>query len=67
MDQIEAVTCIRFEKINPQPGNKWVLFLREGATSGACNIKYIKDNLADKNIRNLSHLVSNYRCLILGT
>ena len=50
MDQIEAVTCIRFEKINPQPGNKWVLFLREGATSGACNIKYIKDNLADKNI-----------------
>ena len=43
MDQIEAVTCIRFEKINPQPGNKWVLFLREGATSGACNIKYIKD------------------------
>jgi len=58
MEQIEAVTCIRFEKINPQPGNKWVLFLREGATSGACNIKYIKDNLADKNIRNLGKILS---------
>ena len=58
MDQIEAATCIKFKKINPQPGNKWVLFLREGGTtSNTCEIKYIKDNLADKNFGNLGKIL----------
>ena len=52
MQRIEAVTCIRFRKINPEPGKKWVLIMREFSAS-TCWISYIKQNLKDKEVGNL--------------
>ena len=52
MQRIEAVTCIRFREINPEPGKKWVLIMREFSAS-TCWISYIKQNLKDKEVGNL--------------
>ena len=37
MKRIEAVTCIRFKRIMPEPGKQWMLIMREG-TSKECYI-----------------------------
>ena len=47
MKRIEAVTCIRFKRIMPEPGKQWMLIMREG-TSKECYISYINANLKDK-------------------
>ena len=47
MKRIEAVTCIRFKRIMPEPGKKWLLIMREG-TSSQCFISYINDKLKNK-------------------
>jgi len=52
MKRIEANTCIRFKRINPEPGKKWLLMMREG-TGSSCLVDYINSNLKDKTVGNL--------------
>ena len=52
MKRIEAVTCIRFKRITPEPGKKWLVIMRE-ANSGACYTDYLTENLKNKEIGNL--------------
>ena len=52
MKRIEAATCIRFRRINPEPGKKWVLIMREG-TDSSCWLSHINQNLKNKTVGNL--------------
>ena len=52
MKRIEAVTCIRFKRINPEPGKKWLLLMKEG-TRSECYVDYINANLKEKEIGSL--------------
>ena len=55
MKRIEAATCIRFRKIIPEPGKKWVLIMREGSAS-TCWVSYINQNIKDKEVGNLGRV-----------
>ena len=52
MKRIEATTCIRFKRINPEPGKKWILIMRE-ASSTTCWANYINQNIKDKDVGSL--------------
>ena len=58
MKRIEAVTCIRFKRIKPEAGKKWLLLMREG-TSSTCHRPYIQSNLKDKVVANIGKPFSN--------
>ena len=59
MKRIEAVTCIRFKRITPEPGKKWLLIMREGTASN-CYIDYINANLKDKEVGNLGKVFNRW-------
>ena len=52
MKRIEDKTCIRFNRINPEPGKNWILIMREG-TGSTCFTSYIDQNLKDKEVGSL--------------
>ena len=52
MKRIEAATCIRFRRINPEPGKKWVLIMRD-VNANTCWLSYINQNLKNKTVGNL--------------
>ena len=59
MKKIEEQTCIRFKRINPQPGKPWLLIMRE-ARGSTCLTEYINSNLKDKDIGNLGKVFYRY-------
>ena len=59
MKRIEESTCIRFHRIEPIPGKKWLLLMRTGrvektertattSTEDICYAEYLNENLKDK-------------------
>ena len=52
MKRIESATCIRFQRINPEPGKKWILIMREGSAS-TCYVSYINQNIKAREVGNL--------------
>ena len=56
MKRIEATTCIRFKRINPEPGKKWILIMRE-ASSSTCWASYINQNIKEKEVGNLGKVI----------
>ncbi len=52
MKRIESATCIRFHRINPEPGKKWILIMREGSAT-TCYASYINENIKGREVRNL--------------
>ena len=59
MKRIEDVTCIRFHRITPEPGKKWLLLMREGSATD-CFIDYINDNLKNKVVGNLGKVFNRW-------
>ena len=58
MKRIEAVTCIKFKRINPESGKKWLLLMKE-ASATTCYRSYIESNLKDKVVGNIGKPFSN--------
>ena len=55
MKKIEEKTCIRFHRINPEPGKDWLLLMRVGRISQVngngqflCYADYINQNLRNR-------------------
>jgi len=57
MRKIEDETCIRFKRVKPQPGQNWLMLMREG-DGHHCYRSYIKEILSNKNINGLGKLFS---------
>ena len=60
MKKIEEKTCIRFHRINPEPGKDWLLLMRVGRRSqvngnwqSMCYADYINQNLRNQNFGDL--------------
>ena len=51
--RIEAVTCIKFQRINPEAGKKWLLLMKEASATPFYR-SYIDSNLKNKVVGNLS-------------
>lgn len=52
MKRIEAVTCIRFKRINPETGKNWILIMKEASATN-CWVSYITQNLKEKDVGNV--------------
>ena len=74
MKRIEERTCIRFHRIEPIPGKKWLLLMRTGrvektertattSTEDICYAEYLNENLKDKTYGDLGK-VNHYQLLI---
>ena len=59
MKRIEATTCIRFKRINPEPGKKWILIMRE-ASATTCWASYINQNIKYLEVGNLGKVTYIY-------
>ena len=69
MKRIESKTCIRFKRIYPEPGKKWIVIMRE-ASATTCYDRYINETLKDRRVGNLGKVRSFYhlmRKLIITT
>ena len=57
MKQIEADTCVEFERANPTKGEPWLLILRDSKHDDlSCQKSYAKENLVGKDIAGLGDI-----------
>ena len=66
MKKIEEKTCIRFHRIDPEPGKDWLLLMREGRArwvngnyQTTCYVDYINQNLKNRNFGDLGKVCSS--------
>ena len=59
MKKIEEKTCIRFHRIDPEPGKDWLLLMRVGRAGSTCYADYINQNLKNRNFGDLGKVCSS--------